>query len=212
MKKAIVFDLDGTLITCENKQKYVLFSILKSIYPVNCDCLIEWWNLKRNGFNTELALNHLGIPQAKLISDEWKKNIEDFPWISLDAPYKDSVSTLSFLNSTGLFRTYLLTARKSKAQVFQIIKKFGFEEYFYDVLVVNPQNVVEAKINFLKKIDPTLYIGDTELDYMASLKSGTGFVALSRGQRSTDFLKKAGEFKIEQDLNFIQEICEISSF
>jgi phosphoglycolate phosphatase-like HAD superfamily hydrolase len=210
MKKAIVFDLDGTLITCENKQKYVLFSILNSIGYVSSNCLDEWWNLKRNGFNTEQAMVHLGIPQAKFISNEWKKNIEDFPWISLDVPYEDSVSTLGFLNDKGLYRIYLLTARKSKALVFQTIKKFGFEACFCDVIVVNPQNVVEEKMNYLKKIGPTLYIGDTELDFKASTNAGIKFIALSRGQRSYAFLKNSRIQHIEPNLNFFYNFDKIS--
>ena len=204
MKQAIVFDFDGTLITCEYKQKYVLFSILKSLGYREPNYLNDWWNLKRNGYNTENALIRLGINNPHLISNEWKKIIEDFPWNSFDAPFEDSIPILEFIKNVDLYKVYILTARKSKTQVFQTIQRFGFNDFVNDVIVVHPEKVVEEKSNYLKKINPLIYIGDTELDYMASTISETRFVALSRGQRSKDFLKTTGKFQIEQDLKFIK--------
>jgi phosphoglycolate phosphatase-like HAD superfamily hydrolase len=206
MKESIVFDLDGTLITCENKQKYALFSILNSFGYSNPNYLIDWWNLKRNGFNTETALIELGILNATKISNEWKRIIEDSAWTFIDAPFEDSISSLEYIKAQNRFQIFILTARKSPLQVFQTIQRFRFNEYIDDIIVVNPHNVVAEKAHYLEKIKPLLYIGDTELDYAIAKNSGTRFVALSRGQRSIDFLNKAGKFQIEQDLKFINKM------
>jgi phosphoglycolate phosphatase-like HAD superfamily hydrolase len=206
MKNIIVFDLDGTLITCENKQKYVLFSILKSYGYKNLDYINEWWKLKRNGYNTEKALREIGISSAQIISQEWTRIIEDFSWCYLDKPFDDSFSTLEFLKMSNRFRIILLTARKSKLQPIQAIQRFGLIDLIDEVVVVNTVNAIEEKALFLSKYIPIMFIGDTESDYNASLKAKTRFVALDRGQRSHAYLKEYGIPQIENNLKFLHYI------
>ena len=211
MKQTIVFDLDGTLITCENKQKYILFSILNSLGYSKPDSLLEdWWQLKRNAYNTESALIRMGIANAHLISNEWKRVVEDFPWNYFDAPFEDSLSTLEYLKDTGCYKVFILTARRSASQVFQSIQRFGFNNLVDDVIIVNPEKVIEEKTNYLKRVYPIFYIGDTELDYKAATNSDTKFIGLSRGQRCLAFLKKSGIPQIEHNLKFLYNIDKIS--
>ncbi len=206
MEKAIVFDLDGTLITCENKQKNVLLSILKSFRYKNADFLSDWWKLKRNGYNTEKALFEIGISSARIITQEWIKIIEDMTWCSLDKPFDDSLSTLEFLKKNDSFRIILITARKSKLQPSQAIQRFGFSNFIDDLVVVNPVNAIAEKALFLKKYNPIMFIGDTESDYEASVNSKIRFIALNRGQRSHAFLKEYGIPQIENNLKFLHQI------
>lgn len=206
MERLIVFDLDGTLITCENKQKYALFSILKRYGLRSQDYINVWWKLKRNGYNTENALLEIGISSAQLISQEWTRIIEDFTWCSLDQPFEDSLSTLEFLKKSKRFRIILLTARKSKLQPFQAIQRFGFINLIDEIIVVNPIKAIAEKAFILRKYNPLIYIGDTESDYNASIKAKTKFVALNRGQRSHTFLKDYGIPQIENNLKFLHHI------
>jgi len=206
MVQSIVFDLDGTLITCENKQTIVLFSIFKSLGYKNLDFLSDWWKLKRNGYNTEKALYEIGISSAQIISQEWTRIIEDFPWCSIDKPFDDSLSTLEFLKMNNRFRIIVITARKSKLQPFQVIQRFGFSNFIDDIVVVNPVNATAEKALFLKKYKPLMYIGDTESDYNASVKARTRFIALNRGQRSHAFLKEYGIPQIENNFKFLLHI------
>jgi phosphoglycolate phosphatase-like HAD superfamily hydrolase len=206
LKSNIVFDLDGTLITCENKQKYVLFSILTTFGYENVNLLNDWWILKRNGFNTEKALDKIGIPEANLISNEWIKEIESSKWVSLDTTYSDSFSTLEFLTNRKQYNLFLLTARRSKFLLFQTLQRLCIDHHFSDIIVVSPKNVVFEKSDFLDKLKPDLFIGDTELDYKASLSSKTRFVALSRGQRSYNYLLNIGVSRIEKNLSFLCDL------
>lgn len=206
MKSNIVFDLDGTLITCENKQKYVLFSILTTFGYENVNLLNDWWILKRNGFNTEKALDKIGIPEANLISNEWIKEIESSKWVSLDTTYSDSFSMLEFLTNRKQYNLFLLTARRSKFLLFQTLQRLCIDHHFSDIIVVSPKNVVFEKSDFLDKLKPDLFIGDTELDYKASLSSKTRFVALSRGQRSYNYLLNIGVSRIEKNLSFLCDL------
>lgn len=207
MKDSIVFDLDGTLITCENKQKYALFSILKSYGYKNLECIVnDWWELKRNGHSTEKALIEIGISSAQIISHEWARIIEDFHCCFLDKSFEDSHSTLEFLKKGNRFKIIILSARKMKLQPFQAIQRFGFLNFIDDIVIVDPLYAAVEKALFLRKYNPLLFIGDTESDYNASIKANIRFVALNRGQRSHAFLKEYGILQIENNLKFLQNI------
>ncbi len=203
MDSSIVFDLDGTLITCENKQKFALYSILNRTRSINSSLIDDWWRLKRDGLNTEKALNQIGIHSAHLISKEWVRIIEDFTWCSIDKSYNDSLAVLRFLKSNNYFKIIILTARKSKVQPFQTVQRLGFTNYIDDIVVVSPENAIQEKAFFLRKFNPTMFIGDTESDYKASVISKIKFVALTRGQRSFAFLKNYGITQIENNLEFL---------
>lgn len=206
MERSIIFDLDGTLITCENKQKYALYSILKRNEDINPYVINEWWTLKQNGYSTEKALCQIGIPFAYKISQEWARIIEDFTLCLLDNAFEDSLSTLEFLKDYKQFRILILTARKSRLQVIQTIHRIGFHKYVDDIIDVSPQNSILEKTKYLHKIKPEMFIGDTESDYEASINSKTRFIALNRGQRNHVFLKNLKIPQIENNLKFLQHI------
>lgn len=205
MISTIVFDLDGTLITCENKQKYVLFSILLENERITPERLNHWWDLKRNGYNTEKALTEMGYTDAKSITARWIKNIENHLFCLLDKAFMDSRNCLKYLKTIRGFKIIVLTARKSIFQISQCMRSYGFSEFLDDLIVVNPAEVVMEKEYYLKTIKPVLYVGDTESDHSAAVHSNTRFVALCRGQRSRAFLEKSGIDHIEDDLNFIYD-------
>ncbi len=202
MSRSIVFDFDGTLITCENKQKFVLFSIIKD-YGHNVEEIIDnWWNLKRGGLNTREALIESGLINADIISREWANRIENFIWCYLDKPFPDSVPVLSYLRNC-LLRIIILTARKSAIQVYQAVSRFGFDNFTDDIIVVDPTESVKMKKRQLKMIRPVMFVGDTESDYFASVGLDMKFVALSRGQRNPEFLRSQGVKNIKRDLQFL---------
>jgi len=212
MKLSVVFDLDGTLITCENKQKFVLFSILKSIGGIDIVKLNSWWELKRSGYNTEQALTLIGYSNAKFVSEIWVKMVESFTNCSFDKPFSDSLTSLEYLKNNSINHISILTARQYPVQVYQAIYRFGFDKYIDDLIVVSPNDAVIAKQKYLKKANPLLFVGDTESDHMAAFNSNIKFVALSRGQRSNDFLCNIGIPQIESDLSFLRNTTFITSF
>ena len=209
MIPTIVFDLDGTLITCENKQKFALFSILNSRHFLNSENINLWWELKRNGNTTEKALNLIGVTDSLLIAKEWIRIIEEPFCCSLDTPFIDSLISIQFLRKIQ-YNVIILTARNSRLSVLQSIFRFGFNDHIEDLIIVNPRNSVSEKTNYLKKIKPILFIGDTESDFQASLNSNIDFTALSRGQRSTTFLEKTGINHVENNLIFLLKSDKIS--
>jgi phosphoglycolate phosphatase-like HAD superfamily hydrolase len=203
----IVFDLDGTLIDCENKQKYVLYSILNTLYGIGSiamEKLNYWWELKRNGYNTEKALTKMGFSDANFLANKWIESIENYSWSYLDKRFKDSLSTFEYLKANYKINIIILTARTNTYLVCQSINYFGFAKYISELIVVNPSRVIMEKEQHLKIIKPLIYVGDSETDFTASANSNTKFVGLTRGQRSGNFLKSLGDIQIEENLKFFR--------
>lgn len=217
MDQKIIFDLDGTLITCENKQKFVLLTILNSIFQNNDNSVREkldcWWELKRNGLSTEQALLRMNHTDAGLIAAEWGRVIENFTYCSLDQPFKDSLPCLRFIKKSTNPYIIILTSRNCRFQVYQAVCSYGFDQYIDDLIVVKPEAGSEGKKDWLKRIRPSLFIGDSELDYHAAVSAGINFIALTRGQRSREYLQKSGVAGIEDNLDFINEsfICDLKN-
>jgi len=209
VRETIVFDLDGTLSTCENKQKFALFSILNRSSPPSLNDINIWWDLKRNGSNSENSLTKIGISNAKDIASEWIAIIENSQWCALDTPFDDSLSTLEFLKQSH-YKIIILTARKCRLTLIQSIFRFGFSSIIDDLIIVNPKNTIIEKSRYLSQIKPLIYIGDSELDFQASVESEIFFTALNRGQRSALFLKENGVKHIENNLIFLQNSDKIS--
>jgi len=206
MNSGIVFDLDGTLITCGNKQKFVLYSVLNAMDDHTAYNPEAWWALKREGINTEKALAELGYSNAKTISDHWKMEIEKSVWGELDKPFEDSLPTFKYLKESQGIDIIILTARKYRYLVLQKIFTYGFNEFIDDLIVVDPFRVVEEKRKYLEKIKPIVYVGDTELDYFSATGSGVRFIALTRGQRSRTFLNTVGDMQTQDNLKFLNNI------
>jgi phosphoglycolate phosphatase-like HAD superfamily hydrolase len=57
-----------------------------------------------------------------------------------------------------------------------------------DVFIVSPRSAAREKAAILADRAIELYIGDTESDMHAAQQAGSGFVAVSCGQRSPEYL------------------------
>lgn len=186
----IALDLDGTLISCEQKQISVLRYAAAGIAPVD---LRKAWESKRNGCNTANALKLLGVSEdaAKAITTRWEENVENPCWLSLDTVFSDVRDTLLRLRHQG-FHLSLITARKRKHWLTQQLSWLGLRNELTSVTVVNPANSIFEKSVILSLIKPIVFIGDTESDGEAAKRSGIPFHAVSTGQRSREFLKSRG--------------------
>ncbi len=189
---SIAFDFDGTLVDCKIRQVEVLRSVIRrrEFIPIDID-LDEWWNLKRDGLNTNDALIKIGVNPtiAKAITAYWIESIEDPQWLDLDGLKTDVLPFLRFLNKNGN-RLYLITARKSKFYCLHQLQKLALTNYFDDIFIVDSSNAEKKKIEALKSIKPDYFFGDSESDYYAAISAVTNFIGLSSGQRSRKFLTK----------------------
>lgn len=190
----IAFDFDGTLVNCKVRQVEVLRSVLrkKEFFQVTVD-FDEWWDLKREGLNTYDALIKIGVKQpiAKAITTNWIELIEEPQWLDLDGLKPDVLPFLQSLKKNKN-RLYLISARKSRFNFLNQLKKLSLLPFFDEIYIVDPLNVIEKKTEVLLTIKPSFFFGDSESDYKAALSSNTNFIGVSSGQRSPDFLTKQG--------------------
>lgn len=192
MNKIIVFDLDGTLITCMEKQ-VMLLKYIASSNKVKIREPDFFWELKRNGSSTFESLKILGISDdtAKVISQEWVSEVEDWYWLTHDTLYQHVFDMLNALKNDNN-KLYLLTARKNVVNLYRQLDQINLKSYFHDVIPVAHKNVIGNKNSFLKKVSCDLFIGDTETDYQATLGTRVKFIACTEGQRNRDFLTRNG--------------------
>ncbi|CAD5779203.1 HAD hydrolase-like protein [Escherichia coli] len=191
MNSCIAFDLDGTLITCQQKQTMLLKYIMASnkILQKNTTAI---WELKRAGYSTFDALikNGFNNSLAKKMCDEWCSSVEDFYWLSYDTPYNDVYSALELLNSEN--ELYLITARKNKNNVLYQLSQLGLDRFFRDVFVVPQKNVSNNKKKILELLRCDFFIGDTESDFFATEQLSTQFIGCINGQRNKHYLSCVG--------------------
>ena len=98
----------------------------------------------------------------------------------------------------------VLTARERPENVRQQISNLSLTNLITDLIVVPPSDSVNKKERILRRLRPTLFIGDTESDYRAAQLSDIPFRAVSSGMRSRDFLLAClNETQIYNDVNIL---------
>jgi phosphoglycolate phosphatase-like HAD superfamily hydrolase len=196
----IAFDLDGTLISCAQRQSAVLQSIVNAL-TLDCD-IQRVWECKRAGGSTEAALVQSGITatSASQIAAQWKRVIEEPYWLSLDSLFDGSKDLLKKLKHQG-HRLQLLTARSRADLVVMQLNQLGISDLFDQVDVVSTQKVQERKSEQLRLRAAQVFIGDTESDFQAARLAGLPFYAVATGQRSAAFLHAQGIARVSADLH-----------
>lgn len=191
------FDLDGTLIDSSRRHAVVL-SVVLSEYGLSIpiDRLEDFVSYKSHGFSTLDYLNNiLGIDVATshTISHRWVERIEDSEFLVHDTLYDDVFPVLdSFISSDEIL---FISARKNSESLMHELDSLGILKYAKHVFVVDPIYAAVEKKNVLLQFGnsiPTLLIGDTEVEYHASLDTGISVLLLNRGFRSKEYWDKLG--------------------
>ena len=188
----IGFDLDGTLLTCENRQSAVLRACAQSCgIKLNTSAV---WKLKREGLSTYKALLVHGLDPsvADIVVRRWHRDIESPSWQLLDSLIDGVRPVLSELNKNG-HSLFLLTARSRAELVDHTLRRNSIRQHFDDVVIVSAETViVQEKAAAIKREKAEIFVGDTESDYMAAKLAGVRFAAVDTGQRSRAFLFGSG--------------------
>ena len=209
--KIIAFDLDGTLITCKQRQCAVLFAILSRHEINNIDIEIIWTK-KNNGFSTWKALVSQGLDKdlADKILLEWVNEIEFWNWLSLDSLFADVYRVFHRIKKNG-FKILLVTARQKPVFAQMQMDSLGLSNFIDYAIIVNPLFKLAEKAKILKQFSPMVFIGDTETDYYSAIESAIPFVGISHGQRSEAFLKKSGVFYVINNLKELLTLVEFNT-
>lgn len=192
-RDVIVLDLDGTLITCQHRQ-VALAEHLSDRYASSAFDSAAFWEAKRAGASTLAALRTLGFTHhtASLIATEWALCIEDESWIAYDVLIPGALRALEQIASAGL-GAIVLTARRNARGVARQLTVMGITPWLIHTIVVSPFRAVEDKARVLIDLMPQAFIGDSESDAAAAKRAGVPFLAVSTGQRGTDFWSAYGE-------------------
>ncbi|KIQ01112.1 hypothetical protein RU07_16150 [Agrobacterium tumefaciens] len=196
-------DLDGTLISCAEKQMYCLRDALK-----NRESAIDWeavWNSKRDGANNVIALRANGATEDDVLTAKayWAAHIETEAYQKYDQVTAGAAEALQKLRLLGPI--HLISARRNQENFLKQIMNLGIFSWFDSVQSVNEADVAEGKSAVFRKLQIGLYIGDTEVDWDAvSAINSTGYI-LSTGQRSYEFLNAYGVKPIYTSLEQVVE-------
>lgn len=183
----IGLDLDGTLISCRQKQTALMKAlIIAHDKKVNLD---RFWSYKRAGLNNIQALELCDIDKsfAETLNKQWVEQIESMQWMSLDSVFQEAIYFLEkiYSNKNSL---HLISARNFKKISFLQLRTLNLEKYFESVDYVS-ECLGENKKNKMlqRKID--VYIGDTEQDYNMAVSAGVKPILVSSGMRDENFLE-----------------------
>lgn len=185
----IIFDLDGTLINSFHRHYVVLFDALLQC-KIDRDVRLDendFLNYKKMGRSTEDYLNTYSNLSEREVSDVisyWKQHIEDERYLMIDNLYDDTINGLLDLKLNN--EIYYLSSRSNTINLLNEIEWLGIKEHARACYIVSPPNSTRKKKDILKTFNKqdSVFVGDTEMDYQASIYSGIPFVALNRGFRN----------------------------
>ena len=201
--KAVIFDLDGTLVKfaldITNARKEAITEIKRiGINAENLDNLNVYLMLKiiksRTDANTYLKLKQSVWRIVEKFELKASKGVNIQP---------DALNTLVFIKRLGL-KLALVTNNGRKA-TYYIIKKFNFDNFFDAIITredskeLKPDGLsIGRSIKILGiKSQEAIYVGDSVIDVLAAKKAGVISVALPTGiSRISDLVKTKPDFII----------------
>jgi phosphoglycolate phosphatase-like HAD superfamily hydrolase len=148
MKKYIIFDLDGTLIKSNNRQKNIIFDFFKENQPEYYDILRYSIDFKKNPNLKEIFV------QVYWKFWEKEKKIHDKLYKYLDEENKKSIfikwTIPKILELKNKYQLYLST-RSSTKLAKEILKKNWIDKYFEVILWGDEIPKWEEHLDFFKE-------------------------------------------------------------
>ncbi|UOD34367.1 HAD-IA family hydrolase [Deferribacteraceae bacterium V6Fe1] len=199
MKELIIYDCDGVLF---NSKKAVL-----AYYDFVCDTFgltkidrnnEELVNMAMMKTNEEI-LSFLTDSKEKLIEMlEFAKNMNFSKFLDLMEPEDKLIETLPKLKEKN-YKLSIFTNRGYSLHY--LLEHFNIDMYFdYKVTSLdvtkakpNPEGLYKIFEYFSIVPEKTIYIGDSETDYLAAKSSGTPFLGYKRKFKNLDFIKSHDE-------------------
>ena len=197
MKRAVIFDLDGTLLnTLGDLASSVNFALLSCGYPERS--IDEVRTFIGNGV---IMLMHRSVPKGTNAEDE-KKCFEKFRAHYLahmedtTAPYEGVNGLISALGAKGICTA--VVSNKLDAAVKGLCKKhFPLLTCAFGVTQESERKPSAANVNKALSLlgvkrEEALYVGDSEVDVQTAQNAGLDMVGVTWGYRSRKLLLSSG--------------------
>lgn len=215
--KAIIFDLDGTLLdTLEDLRNSVNEALKINGYDVSYTYDEAKW-LIGNGTR---RLCELSIEKFNPTKEQNQKVFEDFTSIyrrrqlENTIPYPNVNTLLFSIKQEGL--KVCVLSNKTEENVKEILD-YIFPNYQFDIVVGQRKDVPKKpdptclnnmilELNFNK--NEILYVGDSDVDMIVADKVGVDKVAVTYGYRPIEILKKYNPKYIVSDILEILQIIK----
>ena len=189
---------------------YQVFAYSLSKVGIVCNTSYNRFSkLKREGLSTKQ------VYEAERYSDDfkeatieiWKQNIEEDSFLNYDKFFSDAEFAMDYFSKNN--EVDLITARRNKTAVFNLIHNSFCDRCLSEIIVVDPYDATSKKIAYIaaNKDDGDIVIGDTEVDYDTGQATGLKTFLLNRGFRSEEYWqrKKVRSFQdLKEIINAIQ--------
>lgn len=208
--KAVIFDLDGTLISSHQN---IYIATIKTMEKLNINVKVnEDIFYTKIGLHFKDIFDQMGIivNDVEYFIDVYKKLY--FDYINYSTPYPYLYESLEFLSNKGVAINLLTT--KSQEQAELILKHFNIDKYFSVILGRQPQLKIKPdpdgiiyiseKLNISKK--NILMIGDTEMDVLCGKNAGSFTCAVTYGYRDEEYLRSLNPDFVINNLKMLKEI------
>jgi phosphoglycolate phosphatase len=198
--KAVLFDLDGTLLdTIADIGQSMNCALLKSGFPLYTVEEYKYlvgegvYNLAKNALPESMRIEKTINKLVSEMKEEYEKH-----WADNTLPYEGIPELLDFLTASG----YKLCVLSNKPHFFtqKIVDKF-LSKWHFDVVFgerasipIKPDPAGALEIASIMDINPQdfLYLGDTSVDMQTANNAGMYAVGVTWGFRKKDELLKSG--------------------
>ena len=209
MIKAIIFDLDGTLLDTLHDLTDSVNHVLTS-HNMKNRTVDEIRSFIGNGVPTLIVRSvPAGTPENTIAEcvHEMAEYYKDHADIKTK-PYDGIIELLEALKNRGL-RTAVVTNKVENAAEILCNKKFGdifdcvIGDNGKDRLKPHPDNVFRALDTLGCEKNEVLYVGDSDVDMITAQNAGLVSIGVTWGFRNEETLRKAGA------LHIVNKPCEI---
>jgi len=184
MPKAILFDLDDTLIDTKFRHYQVIRSFLESSDSKVLPSYNQYCKLRKSAEKNETIVSYFSNATPDLYYQYWYKHIESDNYLQFDKQIVDEIA-LKNLKEKENYIFILISLRTNQMNANSQFKNFPFSKLFDHIYflahnkVANPKTAVISELK--KRYSILTFIGDSPSDFESSQESEVDFIGVETG-------------------------------